>query len=253
MQHSPLLKLIGSLLAKKLLAILSHLNVSMFTTFRHLNLSSAKFNQSMRPKLESLTSVLMLFFSSTPRSSKWSLSFRFWNENWYVFLFPPCVPHGPPINLPWSNHYNELWWGVSTEAPHYAFLSSFLLLPPSLAQITTTAPYSQTNWLSPSTTCTEQLCDLLHNAVRENVVFVFVGCVFCFILCQYQFPCIFYLILLHLDYYLNTKGNFCHSYPHIYANGVTDAGIVKGAGARQRMTSSFPSWGLAVIPTNSPQ
>jgi hypothetical protein len=56
------------------------------------------------------------------------------------------VCHKPlPFKLPWSDHYNELWWGVSTEVLHYAFLSSFLLLPPSQAQITTTAPYSQTD------------------------------------------------------------------------------------------------------------
>jgi len=75
------MKLIGSLLAKKLLAILLHLNVSMFTRVQHLNLSSAKLNQSMWPKLESLTSVLMFFFPSTSRSSKQSLSFRFCHEN----------------------------------------------------------------------------------------------------------------------------------------------------------------------------
>jgi hypothetical protein len=34
----------------------------------------------------------------TRRSSKWSLAFRFSNQNPVcVSFFPPCVPHGPPM------------------------------------------------------------------------------------------------------------------------------------------------------------
>ena len=155
MQHSPFQKPTGSQWVTKLLAILWHLKVSMFTRAQHLNLSSAKLSQTVWPKPVSLTSVLMLFFHlylGLP-SSLFPSGFVTKPD---MHFTSPHVCHMPhPFNLPGSDHYNEVWWGVSTEAPHYAFLSSFLLLPPSQAQITTIVPYSQTNWLSSSTTCTE--------------------------------------------------------------------------------------------------
>ena len=100
MQHSPFRKPIGSQLVKKLLAIFWHLKVSMCTRAQHLNLSSAKLRQSMRPKPVSLTSVLMLLFHLhiNLRSSLFHSDFVMKPD---MYFSSPHVCHMPhPFNLP---------------------------------------------------------------------------------------------------------------------------------------------------------
>jgi len=41
----------------------------------------------------------------------------------HTFLFPPCVPHAPPISS-WIYHPNNGWWWVkNSEVPHYTIFS----------------------------------------------------------------------------------------------------------------------------------
>jgi len=54
-----------------------------------------------------------IFFSSKPKSSKWSLPFRFsdqyfvWNSHLFHAWYIPCLPHPP-----WLDHPNNIWWSI---------------------------------------------------------------------------------------------------------------------------------------------
>jgi hypothetical protein len=70
-------------------------------------------------------------FPSTPRFSKWSLQFRFSNQN---IVCLPKLSHAcymtRPSHSPWFDHPDDVWWSVLTS--HYAVFSS---LPPLTQQV----------------------------------------------------------------------------------------------------------------------
>jgi len=73
-----------------------------------------------------------IIFSYTPRSSKWSLPFRFFNQNIVCIshLSHPCyMPPSHPLSF---NYPNNIRWSITSyEAPRYAVCSS-LPLPSAL-------------------------------------------------------------------------------------------------------------------------
>ena len=74
---------------------------------------------------------LNIILPSTPRSSKWSLSFRF-RHQYPVYTSSPYVPHALPITF-FSILSPEQYWVRSTDhwAPHYVVFFTLLLPRPS--------------------------------------------------------------------------------------------------------------------------
>ena len=90
-----------------------------------------------------------IILASMPRSSKWSLSFRFPHQNPCTHLsFSRCVLHASAItrflicSLEWY-----LVRSAGHEAPHCAVFSSLLLPPLSPIQVSYSAPCSRTAFL----------------------------------------------------------------------------------------------------------
>jgi hypothetical protein len=87
-----------------------------------------------------------IILPSTPGSPQRSLSLRFPQQNPVQHLsLPPYVLHAPPISI-FSILSPARYWIRSTDrsAPHYVIFSIIPLPRPSLAQIFSSAPYSQT-------------------------------------------------------------------------------------------------------------
>jgi len=88
---------------------------------------------------------------STPRSCKWSLSFRLPHKTRHASVLSPtratCPAH---LILPSSTEYSAR--SASHEAPHYVVFSTPLLPRPSQTQISPSTPYSPTPsaYVSPS-------------------------------------------------------------------------------------------------------
>ena len=72
--------------------------ITVFTSARHLFLSWARWIQSMPPTTHFLKIHLKINLPSTPGSCKWSLSFRFPNQN-SVYTNPTYVLHAQPIDI----------------------------------------------------------------------------------------------------------------------------------------------------------
>jgi len=84
-----------------------------------------------------------IILPSTPRSSKWSLSFMFpyGNSVWISPITHTCHrPH--PSLYPWFDHLHNLWCGE--QIMKILNFSTFLLLPTSEVRISSSAPYSRT-------------------------------------------------------------------------------------------------------------
>jgi len=117
--------------------------IIMFTITHHWSVPWARYIQSMPSHHIYLKSILILS-SYYAYIFKFFRSFSFSHHNSRHFPPPPYLQHSQPISssfiwLPWQHFVSS----TDHEASPYSFFSSILLLPPSQAQISSSAHYSQ--------------------------------------------------------------------------------------------------------------
>jgi hypothetical protein len=83
-----------------------------------------------------------------------SCSFQWCRSFWLSHQYPICIPLLPhscymthPSHSSWLDHSNCTWRRVRYDATHYAVFSHLLSLHPSLVQISSSTPCSQTHRL----------------------------------------------------------------------------------------------------------
>jgi len=82
----------------------------MFTRAHHLSHSWATCIQSTPFHPVSLRSIIII--PSMLRSSEWSLSFRFSDQNYVHICHPPCMLCACPSHPLWCDYPNNIWWSV---------------------------------------------------------------------------------------------------------------------------------------------
>jgi hypothetical protein len=143
------------------------------------------------PELHAITLQLPILFSqdtsnttftSTPRSSNWSLLFRFSDQNLIVFISHACYMSRPSYP-PWLDHLNSIWWRVQVMQPLFgdkdSWLHQFLCsneLPKQLAVscLFTSQKHTQNNgkevWVRLQASC-PLLCSLPNLLCMESALF----------------------------------------------------------------------------------
>ena len=135
--------------------------ITMLTTACHWCLSSAKSILSMPAQPIYKRSILILSSHLCLGLLSCLFPSGFHTKTLYVPLSPPYMPHACPFHSSWSDHQNNIWWGL------HIIKLLMMQFPPNtiLAQISSSAPCSWTSstHIPPSMWQTEFHIHILHH------------------------------------------------------------------------------------------
>jgi hypothetical protein len=113
--------------------------ITIFPTARHVSVFWPRITQPTATNYISLRAIFISYFYLRPELPSVQFSQGFPPPNPSIFSLLPHTCHMPhPSHYRWFYHPN-IWRGVQTMKSHYTVFYSLLLLPPSQAQISSSA------------------------------------------------------------------------------------------------------------------